>query len=652
MIFLQYLFFLTIILITFYGIGEIVFRLHQIKLPKTDFSGVFFRLLLGSIVLVLLGSIFFSKGKTVFILLLPFLVIAYFFAKKEKKILTSDKNFDTAKSLDLFFLIKLFVPLVLIFTINFAEMYAGKDIWHTPHSDYVAYSKLSFYLVKYGVENFTVNPIVLKTQLVPYHYFEIWLNGILAFLLSINHLVTLKVITYSFLFFLTFLGICSLIKILGVKKDWLIMLYAFLSTIFTGIYFSFYENYRFLSVMDIFSQNIWSYNKLSVIYSFLVAIILCFWTGNYIWGYLLLIILPICYVTTLPAVAMTIGFMAFVNFFQKNKKDFLLLMGLLLLLLTTFFSFYTFFGEIPNVSNKTFHFLDAKEIRTKFNIVAGTSIHTLILYLPYVFIIFLFRSLSGTFIKTYFYNLLFLALPFFALLGWSILSNITDSVQVYFNLSTPLLNIFFALLAIYLINYSPKKKSKILLLTLFFLNLFFNFGTSFHSNKITESETLKELVNKIKNKNHISISLKKFEDYSTVFQKNTYSTFLGQYLVPFYSDAYSVDVSVHQMKIDSTSRYVQAEIKMLQNAPFYQYVEMQKAIGKFVSIEQSQLDFIKEYKIDYLITNKKTPVPKYIQDLAEEEVHFREDKFLFFKKTISYENPILRPEKTISTNQK
>jgi hypothetical protein len=144
---------------------------------------------------------------------------------------------------------------------------------------------------------------------------------------------------------------------------------------------------------------------------------------------------------------------------------------------------------------------------------------------------------------------------------------------------------------------------------------------------------LKELTSKIKNKNHISVSLKKSEDYSTVFAKNPYLAFLGQYLVPFYSDAYSVDISVHQMKIDSTSRYVQSEIRMLQNAPFYQYVERQKSVGKFVNIKQSQLDFIKEYKIDYLIANKNTSIPKHIQHLVEEEMYFREDIFLFFKKS-------------------
>lgn len=634
MIFLEYLFFLILVVIAFYAIGEIVFRLCRIKLPKADFLGVFFRLLLGSITVVLLGSIFFSKGKTVFILLIPFLLLAYFYAKKEANVshLANVANEQSAKD-DFIFFVKLLLPLSVIFAINFAEIYAGEQLWHTPHSDYVAYAKLSFYLINYGVENPTINPIFVKTQLAPYHYFEIWLNGVLAFLLSTNHLITLKIITYSFLFFSTFLGLCSLIKILGIKNDWLVMFYAFLSTIFTGIYLDFYKNYPFLSVMDVFTQNIWSYNKLSVTYTFLIAITLCFWKEKNSWGYLLLIILPICYVTTLPVVVMTTGFMALVNFFQKNRKDFLFLLGLLLLLLTTFFAFYTFWGEIPNVSNKNFNFVDIKEIQTKFNIIAGTTIQTLILYLPCVFSIILFRNLSLTFIKTYFYDLLFLVLPFSALLGWAILSRSTDSVQVYSNLSIPFFNLFFMLLAIYLVKHSSNKKSKILLLLLLLPNLFFNFRVFFYNNEITETETLKELTSKIKNKNHISVSLKKSEDYSTVFAKNPYLAFLGQYLVPFYSDAYSVDISVHQMKIDSTSRYVQSEIRMLQNAPFYQYVERQKSVGKFVNIKQSQLDFIKEYKIDYLIANKNTSIPKHIQHLVEEEMYFREDIFLFFKKS-------------------
>jgi hypothetical protein len=83
-------------------------------------------------------------------------------------------------------------------------------------------------------------------------------------------------------------------------------------------------------------------------------------------------------------------------------------------------------------------------------------------------------------------------------------------------------------------------------------------------------------------------------------------------------------------KYDSTSRFLQAEKVLTENSEFYQFVETQKKKNQFKSIPQSQLDFIKKYHIEWLVTDSETILPDEIKKLVVQEFSSEYYKIKFY----------------------
>jgi hypothetical protein len=62
-------------------------------------------------------------------------------------------------------------------------------------------------------------------------------------------------------------------------------------------------------------------------------------------------------------------------------------------------------------------------------------------------------------------------------------------------------------------------------------------------------------------------------------------------------------------------------------------VEIQKAKDEFKNLDQSRLDFIREYKINYLITTKDIVLDSLIKNEVKEEFSdaYTGEKFLLLK---------------------
>jgi hypothetical protein len=104
---------------------------------------------------------------------------------------------------------------------------------------------------------------------------------------------------------------------------------------------------------------------------------------------------------------------------------------------------------------------------------------------------------------------------------------------------------------------------------------------------------------------------------------------LGQYILYLFPNADTIDISIHQMNIDTSQKYALSDYELLINSSFYKYVENQKKIGNFLTINQSQKDFIHENKIDYIITPKDLTLPKHLQEMVKEDFIFDNDKISF-----------------------
>lgn len=68
------------------------------------------------------------------------------------------------------------------------------------------------------------------------------------------------------------------------------------------------------------------------------------------------------------------------------------------------------------------------------------------------------------------------------------------------------------------------------------------------------------------------------------------------------------------------SLWKKQELGLIQFSVFYQFVEDQKKNNQFTSIDQSQLDFIDQFHINYLITDKDTKLSPLLQKRIKTEI--------------------------------
>ena len=91
-----------------------------------------------------------------------------------------------------------------------------------------------FYIELTLINNGVESASVIGSQIGPYHYFENWLNGIVASVFHLNYYSTLFLITYTFLLSLCVMGSYNICKSF-IDREWLCVLLGLLFLIFTPL---------------------------------------------------------------------------------------------------------------------------------------------------------------------------------------------------------------------------------------------------------------------------------------------------------------------------------------------------------------------------------------------------------------------------------
>lgn len=217
------------------------------------------KLFWGTLLTITSIALFFTGGNTV---LLGFLIPVFFIFINFKKQIRLNNPFKEF-SFKTFFLIAFSVwGLSVIFSfLEFIKYYNSELglITEVPHFDFLYYGKLSKYMVEYGAENrlFYLNQLIENATEVrqPYHYPELWVNGMLVKttgtssvgLLLFSTFPILKAITCSSIFLLA----------LGNKKPsfrFQPVLIAISILTISGFYFPFYNNSELLKYFDGITQ--------------------------------------------------------------------------------------------------------------------------------------------------------------------------------------------------------------------------------------------------------------------------------------------------------------------------------------------------------------------------------------------------------------
>jgi hypothetical protein len=635
---------LLLSILAFYLLGSSIFYLLKIKIGNLH-TDTFGKLVTGIIVFVFAVSIYFTKGKTVN---LGFLILFFGFLleyNKNRKKIDSTGSYQRRNFRDYAGIItELVVVSLLLFGFKFYLIYSNSNIPVLPHGDYIVYSNLSDFLKETGKENITNDYIFTKDNGVsPYHYFELWLNAGLTSLFKTNSLLSLLLLTYTVGAIIAWLGFCALISFFRNINIYYKAL-GFLFLFITGAFLEIYTKVRFMENIAVFSVNLLDYYKLFPLYIFLLSALLFFLNDEYNYGILILIGMPIISISTSFGIFPACFLLVVYHYIKKEKS--LVLSGIILILSALFiFLFYTLMSRStvtivptdPSAIGNTF--LKFYSLRTSINVVGATSIQIALLYLPALVILFLLIMGQKDFLKNwkrYSFAWLPLLILAFSLISWTFIYVIAGTVQVFSNIGAVILNILSA--TIFILAFISKNKKIVTIgvgvfLVLIIINV--NYTLKIFNFKHKYSV---DFLNKIYRLSPNLSVRGAFMLDSMAYKANNFSYLapsmvVGGYLAYASNPTFPLSISPHNYPYSKDAWLQSVQRDAITSTPFYKYVEIQKAKDEFKNLDQSRLDFIREYKINYLITTKDIVLDSLIKNEVKEEFSdaYTGEKFLLLK---------------------
>ncbi len=478
----------------------------------------------------------------------------------------------------------------------------------------------------------------------PYHYFELWISNLFSVFTRAPCIVALYLFVYPLLNFVTALGLLALVEkvsVVNFLKQISVLLLLFVS----GFYFnsvspdfSYSMNFG-ESPMEYMGEKYVSY------YPFIIFYFLLFLEGFFVPALAFLLIVPVISVSTLPGIfASYVLFTAYAFFAKKlNRKEVFRLIMYLVVLCVFLALFYKCLGatDNPYFVNGIFYYTDLKSfdfyaIKVFFAELAyricDNPLKFLLLHAPFVpIVILVFRANKKAGYRSL---LLFTGILYaVSLLLYGIFYKLFDGIQFYTNDFT-FINVFiifsFILFAYAKTETTSKKVWQVIIsipvLCLLLYKVYFAFNM--HQKNISENQiysgeymqSVKKIGESINNKQLVGALFGGGANEMDVHNddKSGISCFYLAYVPVFYP---TIDLSVFD--ISDWSR--EAEVAEVQRAsveqsPLTLLVKEQKRQLKFVSIEESQVDFIKKHKIKYLVISKLARVSKQIEGLIDQQV--------------------------------
>lgn len=220
-----------------------------IQLPKvSDFF--YFDLILRLIIVVTFFlstfAVVYTKGISIFIL---YFIILFYLIKSSFIKFHFSINFSglfKSSTLLVYLLPIYFIQVFLHFSFKENTFYVISD-------DIYDYASTSYQLVHYGYEN--RNSILanfypdLFKGIQPYHYYELWLNGIFTKFTYGSYVYTLLFVTYPFLIWLLVLVFLSFIEYFQIKKykNLFVLLFFTVGPVYFSVYLSYFNDGNFFN---------------------------------------------------------------------------------------------------------------------------------------------------------------------------------------------------------------------------------------------------------------------------------------------------------------------------------------------------------------------------------------------------------------------
>lgn len=612
-----YLFNFSISIIFFFLLGAFIQKIFNKKYTN-DYFSIFSKILIGIIIFSITFALFKTSSKTILLgtclLIIPFI-------RSQRQIHTINKLRPKYSSILLFF--ELFMIVILTYLIKVYPLFTLENNIIFPNQDYTFYAKLSEYISESGNESYSLDYIYNQNQVTPYHYIEIWATSSITYFLLGSTIFNLNIVVFGVFSVLIYLGFMSIVSTW--KKPTIFMRFSvFLLMFFSALDFSFFQYLPLLKNLSSLTTTIWGIPKISVIYVFILLAIYYFTRKEKQKGLLSLLFLCFFYTPVAPAVVSGLFVWVLIDFFwyEKNKK--ILIENLFFIFYSILFIglFYLLLGERNNekLLDNTITF---QYIKTAFNIIIGTNIQLIVIYSPIIVVTILFLDKIKKYCFKQSFIFLFVLVYLFSLLAWALMQTNLNSSQLFYNISTPIFHIFSILIILYSIFILPNQKIKII--TFIFSGFFIFIGIynvfAYKGYQKFENSFVQEIKKDFKLiKNKIGICFQNEDFYSSPHTTSNTSA-LGCYLLLFEKNTHTIDLTIFDIINQQKNHFFYNTYKKnLQNSIFYRFVEQQKQKNKFESIQQSQIDFIKEYKIEYLVASNNVKLSPLINVLIKKEI--------------------------------
>lgn len=555
---------------------------------------------------------------------------------------------------------------------NYYWFWQGIHDWSQPFLDAFILPKLDVAAISKNMpvllKGHEVNPAVyngylmgyIKTGVLPYHYFELWLGAMISSFTGLPTLLSIEPTGSAILVTLAGLGMAALWEAFGITNK-LLLFWALASIHLSGFIIglvkgaleklegSFLDESVVKAYNDFFNSytesGITVYVKLASIYWVLCGIILALRYHKTVAVILLVALVPALYTPALPAILGGLGIWLFFDLLKKRQwypQNWWLILSTVLV-----GGFYLVFAPLESASQSSHTKSITHWSFTGTNIEAGFEFvlkailpmlqgYSLIL-IPALFLFKLPNSLNDT--KKLF------SLFFWILIAGAGLSIITDKstvvdyYQLFLNTAMPIFHIVSVVLAALIINYfshwtiAGKTINAVpiygLVLTAGLVISAMTHARIAHT-KTTFSVDY-ELLNKFEKHKNANPDFNPVGAYLSKVHFNIFENpalkrtgaFLG-----FLGREYFQTTLSSRDTITTDPYYV----SVMNTTPFSIFVDEQIEKGKFESIRQSQFDFIKKHKIEYLILEHTLPADSmqrwvpYAKQIWDDKIH--KDRYL------------------------
>ena len=588
---------------------------------KNNYFNLFFKSIIGFLIILFIYPLIKTKGLTVHsLLIIPFGYLI-FILKNENKI----KKNEEEKNI---FLPYFLIPILLIFffqTLYFYNPFTG--IAYSLDVDNFYYANVGSFIQQIGKENrfldWTSSEIA-KPEI--YHYADTWLVALFAeFNLPATKVITLVV--NSFFYLEVYLGALAILEIfteVNFFKSIYALLIFFISCIFIN-----YNNFTFIGYGCVSLV----YPKLAQITTFLI-LSYCF-IINKQYELLVFSLLSFCiiYMALMPPTMIGL-FLFIISLFVCKKINLkkALEFGTVLFIFSILFFilFKTVFSQIDSRydlnGNEKMSLINT--LISKFKDIVYTTIFNLkdfiIQILPYLILI-IWTFLTNYKIRDTLTNLCFLSISLLVggIIVFGLRYNFLDAIQFYQNLAYPITGI----LGFYLISQIlfTQTNNKLIGFIIVFLLIFVNiYSSSIYINKmhqfnmvynITRDKKYVQEVMKLvatEKKPRFAIAKGK-DDYKTIYDKG-----IGIYLNPFIGNKINTympaSITVFDIPLSEKVEYAEMEKIWITNSALNLYAQKHKLEKDTINL---QIQFLKDNKIQFLEMAKNYKIPSAINEIID-----------------------------------